>query len=134
MFSSDIPTTTTRLTGFGRTAPSVAQVLSTADPEVIAKAVAQVADAGGRGVIARGLGRLGLTWSCNAKANVDRETLRVMRDNGLRLLLVGYESGNQQILINIKKGLRVERARRFAATGRPVAIASRTELGTPSWS
>jgi decaprenylphospho-beta-D-ribofuranose 2-oxidase len=57
MFSSDIPTTTTRLTGFGRTAPSVAQVLSTPDPEVIAKAVAQVADSGGRGVIARGLGR-----------------------------------------------------------------------------
>jgi radical SAM superfamily enzyme YgiQ (UPF0313 family) len=65
--------------------------------------------------IARGLGRLGLTWSCNAKANVPRETLQVMRDNGLRLLLVGYETGNQQILINIKKGLRVERARRFAA-------------------
>ena len=38
----------TRLTGFGRTAPSVAQVLSTPDPEVIAKAVAQVADSGGR--------------------------------------------------------------------------------------
>src|SRR5271169_7038958 len=57
MLSSDIPTTRTRLMGFGRTAPSVAQVLSTADPEVIAKAVAQVADAGGRGVIARGLGR-----------------------------------------------------------------------------
>ena len=43
--------------GFGRTAPSVAEVLSTPDPEVIAKAVGQVADAGGRGVIARGLGR-----------------------------------------------------------------------------
>ncbi|MFZ0903898.1 MAG: FAD-binding oxidoreductase, partial [Mycobacterium sp.] len=57
MFSSDIPTTATRLTGFGRTAPSVAQVLSTPDPELIAKAVAQAADAGGRGVIARGLGR-----------------------------------------------------------------------------
>ena len=64
--------------------------------------------------IARGLGRLGITWSCNAKANVPGETLRVLRDNGLRLLLVGYESGNQQILINIKKGLRVDRARRFA--------------------
>ncbi len=36
-----------------------------------------------------------------------------MRDNGLRLLLVGYESGNQQILHNIKKGMRVEVARRF---------------------
>jgi hopanoid biosynthesis associated radical SAM protein HpnJ len=65
--------------------------------------------------IARGMARLGLTWSCNAKANVPRETLKVLRDNGLRLLLVGYESGNQQILINIKKGLRVERALRFAA-------------------
>ncbi|HEX3546014.1 MAG TPA: FAD-binding oxidoreductase [Mycobacterium sp.] len=47
-------TSTQRLTGWGRTAPSVAQVLSTRDPEVIAKAVSQ---AGGRGVIARGLGR-----------------------------------------------------------------------------
>ena len=72
--------------------------------------------------IARGLGRLGLTWSCNAKANVPRETLKVLRDNGLRLLLVGYESGNQQILINIKKGLRVERARQFAADCRDLGI------------
>jgi hopanoid biosynthesis associated radical SAM protein HpnJ len=73
--------------------------------------------------IARGLGRLGISWSCNAKANVPRETLQVMRDNGLRLLLVGYESGNQQILINIKKGLRVERAKRFAADCRDLGIA-----------
>jgi len=63
--------------------------------------------------IARELGRLGVTWSCNAKANVPRDTLKVMRDNGLRLLLVGYESGNQQILYNIKKGMRVDVARRF---------------------
>jgi decaprenylphospho-beta-D-ribofuranose 2-oxidase len=61
MLSSDIPTSRTPLMGFGRTAPSVAEVLSTPDTELIAKAVAQVADAGGRsnsrGVIARGLGR-----------------------------------------------------------------------------
>ncbi len=63
--------------------------------------------------IARELGKLGVTWSCNAKANVPRETLKVLRDNGLRLLLVGYESGNQQILYNIKKGMRIEFARRF---------------------
>jgi hopanoid biosynthesis associated radical SAM protein HpnJ len=72
--------------------------------------------------IARGLARLGLTWSCNAKANVPRETLKVLKDNGLRLLLVGYESGNQQILINIKKGLRVDRARQFAADCRELGI------------
>ena len=63
--------------------------------------------------IARELGKLGVTWSCNAKANVPRATLEVLRDNGLRLLLVGYESGNQQILHNIKKGMRVDVARRF---------------------
>ncbi|HEY9345741.1 MAG TPA: hopanoid biosynthesis associated radical SAM protein HpnJ [Inquilinus sp.] len=63
--------------------------------------------------IARELGKLGVTWSCNAKANVPRETLKVMRDNGLRLLLVGYESGNQQILFNIKKGMRIEVAEKF---------------------
>jgi len=63
--------------------------------------------------LARELGKLGITWSCNAKANVPRKTLEVMKDNGLRLLLVGYESGNQQILFNIKKGMRVEFARRF---------------------
>jgi hopanoid biosynthesis associated radical SAM protein HpnJ len=63
--------------------------------------------------LARELGKLGVTWSCNAKANVPYETLKVMREGGLRLLLVGYESGNQQILHNIKKGLRTDVARQF---------------------
>src|SRR5215813_926909 len=71
-------------------------------------------DAGPRAeAIARELGKLGVTWSCNAKANVPRETLKVLRDNGLRLLLVGYETGDQQILYNIKKGMRIDVARRF---------------------
>ena len=60
------------------------------------------------------LGKLGVVWSCNAKANVPRKTLEVLKANGLRLLLVGYESGNQKILHNIKKGLLVDVARRFA--------------------
>ena len=63
--------------------------------------------------IARELGKLGVTWSCNAKANVPRETLKILKDNGLRLLLVGYESGNQQILHNIKKGMLIDVAKRF---------------------
>ena len=63
--------------------------------------------------IARQLGKLGVMWSCNAKANVPRETLKVLRDNGLRLLLVGYESGNQQILHNIKKGMLIDTAKKF---------------------
>jgi hopanoid biosynthesis associated radical SAM protein HpnJ len=73
--------------------------------------------------IARRLGRLGLTWSCNAKANVPRRTLEILRDNGLRLLLVGYESGNQAILNNIKKGLRLDVAREFTRNAKALGIA-----------
>jgi hopanoid biosynthesis associated radical SAM protein HpnJ len=65
--------------------------------------------------IAKGLGKLGVTWSCNAKANVPYESLKVMKENGLRLLLVGFETGSQQILLNIKKGMHVDMARRFMA-------------------
>jgi hopanoid biosynthesis associated radical SAM protein HpnJ len=64
--------------------------------------------------IARRLGPLGITWSCNAKPNVPRATLEVMRANGLRLLLVGYESGNQNVLNNMKKGTRLDIIRRFS--------------------
>jgi hopanoid biosynthesis associated radical SAM protein HpnJ len=72
--------------------------------------------------IARGLGKLGVTWSCNAKANVPYSTLKVMKENGLRLLLVGYESGDDQILVNVKKGLRTDMARRFSEDCRKLGI------------
>jgi hopanoid biosynthesis associated radical SAM protein HpnJ len=73
--------------------------------------------------IARRLGRLGITWSVNAKANVPAATLRVLRDNGLRLLLVGYESGNQRILNNARKGVRLDQARRFTQEAKALGIA-----------
>src|SRR6266542_2574618 len=72
--------------------------------------------------IARRLGRLGITWSVNAKANVPYKSLKVLKDNGLRLLLVGYESGNQQILNNIKKGVRLDIARRFTRDCKELGI------------
>src|SRR5213082_2690774 len=56
---------------------------------------------------------LKLTWSCTSRVTTDYETLKSMRDAGCRLLIVGYESGDPQILKNIKKGATVERARDF---------------------
>jgi radical SAM superfamily enzyme YgiQ (UPF0313 family) len=73
--------------------------------------------------IAKRLGSLGITWSVNAKANVPYATLKVLKDNGLRLLLVGYESGNQAILNNVKKGVRLDVARRFTRDARSLGIA-----------
>src|SRR5262249_27659540 len=72
--------------------------------------------------IAKRLGRLSMTWSVNAKANVPYETLKVLKDNGLRLVLVGYESGNQQILNNIKKGISPDLARRFTRDCKDLGI------------
>ncbi|NIJ33122.1 hopanoid biosynthesis associated radical SAM protein HpnJ [Sphingomonas oligoaromativorans] len=62
-----------------------------------------------------GFGKPGfpVTWGCNAKANVPQPVLKAMKEGGCRVLLVGYESGNQKILHNIKKGLRVDVARQF---------------------
>jgi hopanoid biosynthesis associated radical SAM protein HpnJ len=56
---------------------------------------------------------LKLTWSCTSRVTTDFETLKAMKEAGCRLLIVGYESGDQQILKNIKKGATVERARQF---------------------
>ncbi len=63
--------------------------------------------------IAAKLAPLGLTWSCNSRANLDEDTVRYFRDSGLRLFLVGYESGNEQILRNIRKGVTLEEMRLF---------------------
>ncbi|WP_072689134.1 FAD-binding oxidoreductase [Rhodococcus marinonascens] len=99
-----LPTQTRTLTGWGRTAPTTAQVLSTPDVEVIAKAVAQVAEQNEskpthlqRGVIARGLGRSygdpaqnagGLVIDMNALNGIhriDRDTQLVVADAGVNL-------------------------------------------------
>jgi hopanoid biosynthesis associated radical SAM protein HpnJ len=56
---------------------------------------------------------LGLTWSCTSRVTTDFDTLKAMKEAGCRLLIVGYESGDQQILKNIKKGATIERARQF---------------------
>jgi len=72
--------------------------------------------------ISKHMKRLNLTWSCNARAHVDYDTLKQLRDNGLRLLLVGFESGNQQILNRIKKGLKLEMAREFMQNCKKLGI------------
>ena len=72
--------------------------------------------------IAVGMGRLGIPWSCNARANVPGKTLEMLKDNGLRLLVVGFESGDQRILNNIRKGISIEQARKFSRAARNTGV------------
>ncbi|HHT9129655.1 MAG TPA: hopanoid biosynthesis associated radical SAM protein HpnJ [Candidatus Brocadiaceae bacterium] len=61
-------------------------------------------------------------WSCNARAHGDYEMLKAMADAGARLLIVGFESGDPQILKNIKKGITVDMARTFVKNCKEVGI------------
>lgn len=62
------------------------------------------------------------TWSCTSRVTVDLETLKGMRAAGCRLLIVGFESGDNQILKNIKKGTTVDQAREFAKNCKKAGI------------
>jgi hopanoid biosynthesis associated radical SAM protein HpnJ len=61
-------------------------------------------------------------WSSTARVHSDYETLKAMADGGARLFIVGFESGDAQILKNIKKGATVEMARNFMKNCRKVGI------------
>ncbi|HTC92345.1 MAG TPA: hopanoid biosynthesis associated radical SAM protein HpnJ [Terriglobales bacterium] len=65
---------------------------------------------------------LNMTWSCTSRVTTDYETLKAQKEAGCRLLIVGYESGNAQILKNIKKGATIERARDFTRDTRKLGL------------
>jgi hopanoid biosynthesis associated radical SAM protein HpnJ len=65
---------------------------------------------------------LGVSWTINARANCDYETLKIMREAGLRHVVVGYESGNEQILKNIRKGVTRAQAEEFTRNCKKLGI------------
>ena len=52
-------------------------------------------------------------WLCNARVNLDYETMKLMKRAGCHLIIPGIESGSQQILNNIKKGTTLELIHRY---------------------
>ncbi len=63
-----------------------------------------------------------IKWSANSRADVDFDTLKLMRKAGCRLFCVGFESGNQNILDNMHKGISLEQMRQFAADSKKAGI------------
>jgi len=76
---------------------------------------------------------LKFTWSCTSRDHTDLDTLKAMRAAGCRLLIVGFESGDPQILKNIKKGTTVEQALQFMKNCKSVGMAVHGDfiLGLP---
>jgi len=47
--------------------------------------------------------KINLSWSCNARVDMDFETLKKMKDAGCRLMCVGFESPTKEVLEKIHK-------------------------------
>jgi radical SAM superfamily enzyme YgiQ (UPF0313 family) len=69
---------------------------------------------------------LKMRWSSYSRANLDLNTLKLMKRSGCYLVEVGFESSSNEILKNIKKGVSVEITERFA---RDAAKAGITVVG-----
>lgn len=82
------------------------------------------ADQGYAQALARELVRRGnrLPFSANSRPDVNYETLRLLKQAGLRLLCVGFESGDQSVLKAIRKGVTVEQFYRFRAAARRAGV------------
>lgn len=60
--------------------------------------------------------KFNIIWGASTRVdNIDRETLRLAKVAGCRLVNFGFESGSQRILDLLKKGTKVEDARRAVA-------------------
>jgi len=65
---------------------------------------------------------LDLPWSCNARADIPFDVLKNMKEAGCRMLIIGYESGNDEILGNIKKGMTTKQAKKFTINAKKLGV------------
>ena len=66
--------------------------------------------------------KLDITWSFNGRADISLDVLKEIKKAGCRMIIVGYESGNQEVLNRIKKGITIKQAKRFTLNAKKVGI------------
>lgn len=72
-------------------------------------------------IIEKGINKK-IRWLCNARVNLDYETMVLMKKAGCHLIIPGIESVNQQILKNIKKGTTVEQIENYISNARKAGL------------
>lgn len=63
-----------------------------------------------------------LKWLCNARVNIDLETMQIMKKAGCHLIIPGFESYNEQILKNIKKGSNLKLIDEYVANAKKAKL------------
>ena len=72
-------------------------------------------------LIERGLHKK-LRWLCNARVNLDYDTMVLMKKAGCHLIIPGIESGSQEILNNIRKGTTLAQVEQYMADAKRAKI------------
>lgn len=63
------------------------------------------------------------TWACNSRVDsLDLETMKAIKKANCRLLIAGYESGSDEILKNVKKGITVNQIKEFAKNAKKARL------------
>jgi anaerobic magnesium-protoporphyrin IX monomethyl ester cyclase len=65
---------------------------------------------------------LGLKWIVQVRVNLKYEIMLLMKKAGCKLLVAGFESGNQQILDQMHKGITLEQSLQFNADAKKAKI------------
>jgi len=66
--------------------------------------------------------RIKLPWTVECRATLKYETMVMMKRAGCRLIVVGFESADNDVLRNMKKGLTFERMREFVKDAKKANI------------
>ena len=63
-----------------------------------------------------------ISWSANSRADLDYETMVVMKRAGCRCLCVGFESGDQSVLDGMQKSMNVDKMIKFSEDARRAGL------------
>lgn len=72
-------------------------------------------------LIERGINKK-LKWLCNARVNLDYETMALMKKAGCKLLIPGIENGNQDMLNNMKKGTTIKQIEEYVKNAKKAKL------------
>ena len=63
-----------------------------------------------------------LVWTVEVRADLQLKLMKKMKQAGCRMLVAGFESGNQKILDNINKGITVEQSLEFVKNAKKAGL------------